>query len=89
MKRTLVIFILLVFLFGNMCTQTASENSVSFHKADAKSPSPGTIFLYPERIPLQDGGFYTAERGMMFVPANRSDKKSSVLEIEIYRFKAS
>ena len=52
----------------------------SFHKAVAKSPAPGTIFLYPERIPLKDGGFVVADRGIMFVPANRSDPKSAVIE---------
>jgi pimeloyl-ACP methyl ester carboxylesterase len=45
--------------------------------------------MYPERIPLEDGGFATAERGMMFVPTNRSDPASGVIGVEVYRFKAS
>ena len=69
--------------------QAESAEADSFHKAVAKSPAPGTIFLYPERIPLKDGGFFAAERGMMFVHVNRSDEKSAVIGIEVYRFKAS
>jgi pimeloyl-ACP methyl ester carboxylesterase len=55
----------------------------------AQSPEPGTLFLYPERVPLKDGGFFTAERGMMFVPAKRSKKNSAVISVEVYRFKRS
>lgn len=89
MKRMLMITTALIFLCGSLLVQAESAGSDSFHKAAAKSPAPGTIFLYPERIPLKDGGFFAAERGMMFVPANRSDKKSAVIGIELYRFKAS
>lgn len=53
----------------------------------AQSPEPGMFFLYPERIILEDGGFFNAERGMMFVPVNRSKKNSSVIAVEVYRFK--
>ena len=55
----------------------------------APAPAPGSLFLYPERIPLIDGGFFEAERGTIFVPVNRSDPGSSVLALEIYRFGAS
>ena len=89
MKRVLVITAVLILTGGNLFAQTESAGSVSFDKVAAKSPAPGTIFLYPERIRLKDGGFFAAERGMMFVPANRSDKKSAVIGIELYRFKAS
>ena len=89
MKRVLMITIALIFACGNLFVQTQSAGPDSFHKAAAKSPAPGTIFLYPERIPLKDGGFFAAERGMMFVPVNRSDEKSAVIGIEVYRFKAS
>lgn len=61
----------------------------SIHSAVANRPEPGTIFLYPERIPLEDGGFYNAERGMMFVPLNRSKDKTDIIAVEVYRFKAS
>ena len=54
-----------------------------------KSPDPGTLFLYPERIALQEGGFFAAERGTLFVPENRSKEDSRVISIEIYRFKRS
>jgi pimeloyl-ACP methyl ester carboxylesterase len=67
---------------GSVCAQ-------SFHTAAAKSPEPGMLFLYPERIVLKDGGFFNAERGMMFVPVNRSKKNSAVIAVEIYCFKRS
>jgi pimeloyl-ACP methyl ester carboxylesterase len=50
---------------------------------------PGTVFLYPERIPLEGGGFFNAERGTIFVPVNRAEPGSGVLSLEIYRFRAS
>jgi len=89
MKRVLIIITVLIFACGSLLVQTESAEADSFHRAVAKSPAPGTIFLYPERITLKDGGFFAAERGMMFVPAKRSDKKSAVIGIEVYRFKAS
>ena len=49
-------------------------------------PYPGTLFLYPERISLKDGGFTTAERGIVYVPLIRSKKDTDVIGIEIYRF---
>ncbi len=49
-------------------------------------PEPGTFFLFPERIALEDGGFFNAERGTLFVPENRSKEDSSVIAIEVYRF---
>ena len=55
----------------------------------APSPEPGSLFLYPERIPLESGKFAHAERGLLFVPTNRSDPNSKVLGVEIYRFPAS
>ena len=61
----------------------------TFHNATAKSPDSGKLFLYPERIPLKEGGFFNAERGMMFVPVNRSKENSAVIAVEVYRFKAS
>lgn len=55
----------------------------------APSPEPGSLFLYPERIPLESGKFAHAERGLLFVPTNRSDPNSKVLAVEIYRFPAT
>lgn len=54
----------------------------------AGPPPAGTMFLYPERIALADGGFATAERGVLFVSANREVPDSGILAIEIYRFRA-
>ena len=51
-------------------------------------PEPATLFLYPERIPLKAGGFAEAQRGTMYVPANRSNPGSGVIALEVYRFRA-
>ncbi|MDX1478582.1 MAG: alpha/beta fold hydrolase [Saprospiraceae bacterium] len=59
----------------------------SFHTATAKAPEPGTMFIYPERVPLKDGSFLHAERAMLFVPLNRSNPDSDVIAVEVYRFK--
>ncbi len=67
----------------------ASAAPQSFHTAKGNSPAPGTIFIYPERFPLRDGGLFTAERGLVFVPLNRSKSESDVIAIEFYRFPRS
>jgi len=78
---TLVIF--------SSCSPPADNVSASFHTANAPAPAAGTMFFYPERIPLSEGGFFNAERGMMFVPINRSRAESDVIGVEVYRFRAS
>ncbi len=55
----------------------------------APSPAAGSLFLYPERIQLKDGGYVTADRGILFVRANRQKPSSEVIGIEIYRFHRS
>lgn len=68
----------------------AASNMISGEVAKGpKGPETGTLFLYPERIALQEGGFFSAERGTLFVPENRSKKESRVIAIEIYRFRRS
>jgi pimeloyl-ACP methyl ester carboxylesterase len=58
------------------------------HKV-APSPQAGSLWLYPERIRLKDGGYVTADRGYLFVPANRKNPSSDVIGIEVYRFRRS
>ena len=58
-------------------------------RAAAPTPAAGTLHLYPERIPLADGGLADAERGVMFVPLNRSTPAGQVISLEVYRFKAT
>ena len=62
---------------------------VSVVRIEAASPAPGSFVLYPERIVLKAGGFHDVERGVFFVPANRSKPDGRVVSIEVYRFKAS
>ena len=54
-----------------------------------KAPEPGTFFVYPERVPIKGGGLASAERGLLFVPANRSDSSKGVVAIDVWRFKAA
>lgn len=61
----------------------------SFKPIPAKRPQAGTMFMVPERIALQKGGFVNAERGWAFVPLNRSKASSPVIAVEVYRFPRS
>ncbi len=83
--KALVTTTLMVLASG--CSDSASDSP--FHTALAPAPPPGSMFIYPERIPLLAGGFVNAERGIYFAPVNRSKPESGVLGIEVYRFKAS
>jgi len=58
-------------------------------KVAAPTPPAGSMFLYPERIPLQAGGLTSAERGVIFVPVNRNQPGSAVISLDVYRFKAA
>ena len=80
-QRILVIVSIVLVLNGWACQGNRSKVG--------KSPEPGTVFMYPERIPLKDGGLFNAERGMMFMPVNRSKKNNEVIAVEVYRFRRS
>ena len=54
----------------------------------AKPPAAGSLFLYPERFALEDGSLGEAERGLLFVPVNRSEPDSKVISVELFRFPA-
>lgn len=69
--------------------QTTTAHTQTARRISARSPEPGTIFLYPERVALQEGGFATADRGIYFAPADRVDGDGEVIGIEIYRFHRS
>lgn len=76
-----------VLIFAAGCDE--GPGTATFHSAVAPPPAAGTIFLYPERIPLQDGGFAGAERGLYFAPLNRARPGTPVIGVEVYRFPAS
>ena len=57
--RASVVVSVIVVLAVLMATDAISGEAVQ----GPKGPEPGTLFLYPERIALQDGGFFNAERG--------------------------
>ena len=52
-------------------------------------PKPGTFFVYPERVPIKGGGLASAERGLLFVPANRADTSKGVISVDVWRFKSA
>ena len=87
MTRLFVVVLTLVAFSG--CLPPADDAATTFHTVDAPAPVAGTMFFYPERIPLSEGGFFNAERGMIFVPIDRSKAGSDVIGIEVYRFRAS
>lgn len=66
----------------------AAEAQATPSKIQAPTPTAGSMYLYPERVPLEAGGLISAERGVIFVPLNRSRPESQVISLEIYRFKA-
>jgi pimeloyl-ACP methyl ester carboxylesterase len=68
---------------------TSGAQDKSFHTAKALAPEAGSMFIFPERIQLQDGGFLNCERATMFVPLNRSKVECDVISLDVYRFKAS
>ena len=55
----------------------------------APPPVAGSMYLHPERIPLEAGGLLTAERGAFFVPVNRNKQQSPVISLDVYRFTAT
>lgn len=78
---------LAIVLVAGGCSGPSGE--APFHTAEAPPPAPGSFFIFPERIPLVDGGFANVERGVFFAPVNRSRPGSGVMGIEVYRFRAS
>jgi pimeloyl-ACP methyl ester carboxylesterase len=68
---------------------TACGEPVAPKPAGALTPVAGTMFLYPERIPLEAGGLALADRGVIFVPVNRAKPDSGVISLEVYRFRAA
>ena len=66
------------------CTNTTLAQS--FQVGSAESPTAGTLFAFPERIALKEKGMFTCQRGLLFVPLNRSRKTSDVIAVEFFRF---
>ena len=62
---------------------------VTAQSGGARAPAPGSFFVYPERVPLRDGGLATVERGTLFVPVNRADTSQGVISIDVWRFRAT
>jgi pimeloyl-ACP methyl ester carboxylesterase len=80
-----ILFLMLILGIGSI----SHAQNKSFHTAKAHAPEAGTMFIYPERIHLENGDLYNAERATMFVPLNRSVENSDVISLDVYRFKAT
>lgn len=72
---------------GVGCGATPSNQAV--RDGALQLPKAGTLVLYPERVSLQDGTMLEAERGMLFVPVERSRPAGPTVGIEFYRFRAT
>lgn len=70
------------------CWVAAAPSSAQEPVQAGSAPKPGTIFLYPERIPLEDGRLADAERGLLFVPMTRADTSRGIVSVEVWRFRA-
>ncbi len=86
-KVGVAVTVLAIVLIGR-ADAFAQPQSDGFHKAVAPSPAAGTVYLHPQRVPAGDGELAGVERGVMFVPVNRSDPASAVIGVEFYRFKS-
>jgi pimeloyl-ACP methyl ester carboxylesterase len=84
MKKQFML-IMLILVIGSL----AQAQKTSFHTSKAAAPEAGSMFIFPERIILEDGSFLNAERATMFVPINRSTENSDVMSLDVYRFKAT
>ena len=87
-SRLLFVLGLISMTLWNCNTKKSESSDTSTQSTVYQQPQAGTIFMYPERIPLEAGGFYNAERGIMFVPTNRSKADTDIIGLEIYRFRA-
>jgi pimeloyl-ACP methyl ester carboxylesterase len=87
--RTILLFATAPLVLAVCSAEEEGSGVLASPEVSAPAPAPGSLFIYPERIPLVDGGFFTAERGTIFVPVNRSNPGSGVLALEVFRFGAS
>jgi pimeloyl-ACP methyl ester carboxylesterase len=61
----------------------------TIHAVPAPAPAAGSMFIFPERVRLQNREFFAARRGLMFVPLNRSRADSDVVSVEFWLFPRS
>jgi len=88
-RLILVVGLVAIGLGGGSSAGSDDSRGVGTGGLAAPAPAAGSLFLYPERIPLRTGGFALAERGLVFVPVRRSDPGSAAIAVEVYRFRAS
>jgi pimeloyl-ACP methyl ester carboxylesterase len=71
-----------------VCVAAPSHAQQRINRGVAPPPPPGSMFLIPERVALRDGKLVEGERGLVFVPMNRSDTSRGVIGVEVWRFRA-
>lgn len=71
---------------------TAPLSAQSTGGLSAAAPEPGTVFLTTDRFTLEDGRLGEVERGLIFLPMNRSSASEEdddrVVAVEFHRFPA-
>lgn len=87
MHRQIAPLILTALLWSSRAV--AFEPLMAAGKVPAPAPPPGSMYLHPERIRLEAGGLGFAERGVIFVPVNRSRPENGVLSLDVWRFPAA
>lgn len=70
-----------------LSTAAAPSTTAAAQEAPADAPDPGTLFLHAERFELEDGSFGTVDRGLLFVPQDRSRPEAGVLALVFHRFR--
>lgn len=80
------VFLLAVAASASLAPSLLAQTRIN--RGAAPPPAPGTIFLVPERVSLRDGTLAEGERGLVFVPMNRSDTSRGVVGVEVWRFRA-
>jgi pimeloyl-ACP methyl ester carboxylesterase len=88
-RRHVTSFVVGVTLAFGGGAQLRAQGTAHAPRKTVKSPAAGTMWLYPERIPLGDGGYVDAERGIYFASANRNNPNADVIGVEVYRFRRS
>lgn len=78
---------------GAQSSQKAGEpsqtgGSAAASVADSPTPAPGTVFLTTDRFTMEDGHLGEVERGLIFLPMNRSSEGDEVVAVEFHRFPA-
>ncbi len=80
--------LLALLLLPSVPGSLASQTQEPLPGSEVEAHPPGTLLLTTVEIPREDGSVYEAERGVLYVPANRSTPGAGVIALEFHRFPA-